>query len=218
MRLSFTGEASFELHHQIDRSVELWQALMHLGQPLGVRPHGLQALFGLRCEKGHILVGQDTELDTHPRRGAQGREGAAGERARIAAHWEAAGQSERARPSLRAAAATFEKFVVEMSKASDALLRQHGKKIADFQYQQKRIADLAIDMFVGLCTLSRADSLVHAKHPAADSAVAICEIFTHQAHRRMSRNVRALTHNEDEQVDKLVGTVLETEKYPFDVI
>ncbi len=121
-------------------------------------------------------------------------------------------------PNLRTAAATYEKFVVELSKASDALLRQHGRKIADFQYQQKRIADLAIDMFVGLCTLSRADSLVRAKHPAADSAVAICEIFTHQAHRRMSRNVRALTHNEDEQVDKLAGTVLETEKYPFDVI
>ena len=68
MRLSFTGEASFELHHQLDQSVELWQALMHLGQPLGIRPHGLQALFGLRCEKGHIIVGQDTELDSTPRR------------------------------------------------------------------------------------------------------------------------------------------------------
>ena len=68
MRLSFTGEASFELHHQIDRSVELWHALMHLGEPLGIRPHGLQALFGLRCEKGHIIVGQDTELDSTPRR------------------------------------------------------------------------------------------------------------------------------------------------------
>ncbi|MFM8312077.1 MAG: aminomethyltransferase family protein, partial [Ilumatobacteraceae bacterium] len=68
MRLSFTGEASFELHHQIDRSVELWQALMHLGEPLGIRPHGLQALFGLRCEKGHIIVGQDTELDSTPSR------------------------------------------------------------------------------------------------------------------------------------------------------
>ena len=32
------------------------------------RPHGLQALFGLRLEKGHIIVGQDTELDTSPRR------------------------------------------------------------------------------------------------------------------------------------------------------
>jgi sarcosine oxidase subunit alpha len=68
MRLSFTGEASFELHHQIHQSVALWQALMELGRPLGVKPHGLQALFGLRLEKGHVIVGQDTELDSSPRR------------------------------------------------------------------------------------------------------------------------------------------------------
>ncbi|MFM2106387.1 MAG: sarcosine oxidase alpha subunit [Chloroflexota bacterium] len=68
MRLSFTGEASFELHHPIDRSVELWRALSELGADLGIRPHGLQALFGLRLEKGHVIVGMDTELDTTPRR------------------------------------------------------------------------------------------------------------------------------------------------------
>ncbi len=68
MRLSFTGEASFELHHQLDGSRPLWQALMHEGQSLGIRPHGLQALFGLRLEKGHIIVGQDTEPDSSPRR------------------------------------------------------------------------------------------------------------------------------------------------------
>ena len=68
MRLSFTGEASFELHHPVDASVELWQALLHEGADLGVRPHGLEALFGLRLEKGHVIVGQDTELDSSPRR------------------------------------------------------------------------------------------------------------------------------------------------------
>jgi glycine cleavage system aminomethyltransferase T len=68
MRLSFTGEAAFELHHPIDRSVELWRALLRLGADLGIRPHGLQALFGLRLEKGHVIVGMDTELDTTPRR------------------------------------------------------------------------------------------------------------------------------------------------------
>ena len=31
MRLSFTGEAAFELHHPIDRSVELWRALLDAG-------------------------------------------------------------------------------------------------------------------------------------------------------------------------------------------
>jgi glycine cleavage system T protein len=68
MRLSFTGEASFELHHAVDRSAELWRALMAAGQDMGIRPHGLQTLFGLRLEKGHIIVGMDTEMDTTPRR------------------------------------------------------------------------------------------------------------------------------------------------------
>ena len=68
MRLSFTGEAAWELHHPVDRSVELWRALMELGAPLGVRPHGLQALFALRLEKGHVIVGMDTDLDATPRR------------------------------------------------------------------------------------------------------------------------------------------------------
>jgi glycine cleavage system T protein len=68
MRLSFTGEASFEIHHPVDRSVELWRGLLALGEDLGIRPHGLQALFALRLEKGHVIVGMDTELDTTPRR------------------------------------------------------------------------------------------------------------------------------------------------------
>ena len=68
MRLSFTGEAAFELHHPLDGSVELWRALLDRGEDLGIRPHGLRALFGLRLEKGHVIVGMDTELDTTPRR------------------------------------------------------------------------------------------------------------------------------------------------------
>jgi sarcosine oxidase subunit alpha len=68
MRLSFTGEASWELHHPVDRSVELWRGLLSLGEEFGIRPHGLKALFGLRLEKGHVIVGMDTELDTTPRR------------------------------------------------------------------------------------------------------------------------------------------------------
>ncbi|HLO34681.1 MAG TPA: 2Fe-2S iron-sulfur cluster-binding protein, partial [Candidatus Deferrimicrobium sp.] len=68
MRLSFTGEAAFELHHPVDGSVALWRALVEAGRDLGIRPHGLQALFGLRLEKGHVIVGMDTELDTTPRR------------------------------------------------------------------------------------------------------------------------------------------------------
>lgn len=67
-RLSFTGEVSYELHHPVRHSVELWKALMAAGADLGVHPHGLQTLQTLRLEKGHIIIGMDTEPDSTPRR------------------------------------------------------------------------------------------------------------------------------------------------------
>ncbi len=67
-RLSFTGEISYELHHSAADSVRLWRALMNLGQDQGIQPLGLEALLKLRLEKGHIVVGQDTDFDSTPRR------------------------------------------------------------------------------------------------------------------------------------------------------
>jgi sarcosine oxidase subunit alpha len=52
----------------VDGSVGLWRGLLAVGADLGIRPHGLQALFALRLEKGHVIIGMDTELDTTPRR------------------------------------------------------------------------------------------------------------------------------------------------------
>ena len=68
IRLSFTGEISFELHHPVDRSVELWRALENAGSGLGLYPHGLDVLFTVRLEKGHFIVGMDSEYDSTPRR------------------------------------------------------------------------------------------------------------------------------------------------------
>lgn len=121
-------------------------------------------------------------------------------------------------PTLRQAATTYEKYVVELSKASDALLRKYGKTITDQQYAQKRIADLAIDLFVGVCVLSRADSLVREKHADAESALQIAEVFTKQARRRMARNVRGLERNEDKTIDALAGKILAAGRYGWDVI
>jgi glycine cleavage system aminomethyltransferase T len=75
-RLSFTGELSYELHHPAEDSVRLWRALLDLGADpsrrfgasLGIKPHGIQVLLQLRLEKGHIIVGQDSDFDSTPRR------------------------------------------------------------------------------------------------------------------------------------------------------
>lgn len=66
LRVGFVGELSFELHHPRLESVRLWDALLTAGAELGIRPHGLEALRLLRLEKGHIIVGQDTDFDSTP--------------------------------------------------------------------------------------------------------------------------------------------------------
>ncbi len=68
LRLSFTGELSYELHHPARDSVALWRRLLELGRDLGIRPHGFQTLLDLRLEKGHIVIGKDTDFDSTPRR------------------------------------------------------------------------------------------------------------------------------------------------------
>ena len=66
IRLGFVGELSYELHHPSSKSVELWDVLLEAGADLGIKPHGLDALRLLRLEKGHIIVGQDTDFDATP--------------------------------------------------------------------------------------------------------------------------------------------------------
>jgi sarcosine oxidase subunit alpha len=66
LRVAFVGELSYELHHPSRHSGALWDALFEAGRSLDMRPHGLDALKLLRLEKGHVLIGQDTDFDTTP--------------------------------------------------------------------------------------------------------------------------------------------------------
>ena len=66
MRIGFTGELSFELHCPASFAPTLWNNLIAAGKPHGLRPYGLEASRMLRLEKGHILIGQDTDALTTP--------------------------------------------------------------------------------------------------------------------------------------------------------
>lgn len=66
MRIGFTGELSYELHCPSSYAHALWQHLMAAGEAHGIRPYGLEASRILRLEKGHILIGQDTDALTSP--------------------------------------------------------------------------------------------------------------------------------------------------------
>ncbi|MGH3449074.1 MAG: aminomethyltransferase family protein, partial [Nocardioidaceae bacterium] len=60
-RIGFTGELSYELHVPAGYGLHVWQSLIDHGAALGVRAFGVEAQRILRLEKGHMIVGQDTD-------------------------------------------------------------------------------------------------------------------------------------------------------------
>ena len=60
-RIGFTGELSYEIHVPAAYGMFVWETLMETGEDLGVRPFGVEAQRILRLEKGHLIVGQDTD-------------------------------------------------------------------------------------------------------------------------------------------------------------
>ncbi len=71
-RIGFTGELSFEVHVPAGYGLHVWEALMTEGSDLGVAPFGLEAQRIMRLEKGHFIVGQDTDgLTKAPTTGLQ---------------------------------------------------------------------------------------------------------------------------------------------------
>ncbi len=66
LRIGFVGELGFEIHVPADRAIALWNALMDAGKGDGIRAFGVEAQRLLRLEKGHIIIGQDTDGLTTP--------------------------------------------------------------------------------------------------------------------------------------------------------
>ena len=53
VRVSFAGELGWEIHTKIDDTAAIFDAVWAAGQPLGLKPFGMEALDSLRIEKGY---------------------------------------------------------------------------------------------------------------------------------------------------------------------
>ncbi|MEW6266056.1 MAG: 2Fe-2S iron-sulfur cluster-binding protein [Thermodesulfobacteriota bacterium] len=64
LRVGFVGELAFELHVPASLTQYVWDLLWDAGADLGIRPFGLEAQNVLRLEKGHVIIGVETEIRT----------------------------------------------------------------------------------------------------------------------------------------------------------
>jgi sarcosine oxidase subunit alpha len=65
MRLGFVGELCYELHVPSSYMQSVWDMLKTAGAEFGIRNFGVEAQNVLRMEKGHIILGQESEQRTN---------------------------------------------------------------------------------------------------------------------------------------------------------
>ena len=66
LRIGFVGELGYEIHCPSACAWHLWEALVAAGAEFGLRPFGVEAQRVLRLEKGHLIIGQDTDALSQP--------------------------------------------------------------------------------------------------------------------------------------------------------
>ena len=69
VRVAYTGELGWELHHPIEMQNHLWDRLMDAGEPLGLKPVGARAQNWLRQEKSYRAFGTELGRDATPLEG-----------------------------------------------------------------------------------------------------------------------------------------------------
>jgi sarcosine oxidase subunit alpha len=66
LRVGFVGELGYEIHVPQHCGEALWDALVEAGSSAEIHPVGIEAQRMLRLEKGHVIVGQDTDAMSNP--------------------------------------------------------------------------------------------------------------------------------------------------------
>ena len=113
----------------------------------------------------------------------------------------------------------FEDYVERLASSVDKSLRRHGKNISDMQFTQKRVADIAIDLYTLAAVVARTTRAIERRgEEGARRELDLTSVFAGMAERRLAENVAALEKNDDELRKSVASKTCADGGYPLDVI
>jgi hypothetical protein len=120
-------------------------------------------------------------------------------------------------PALKEYTTAYEEMTRELSKATDRILRKHGKGIIGKQFATKRLADIMIDLFVLAATLGRVNEEIKTRGLGnCTKDIEILHVLTGQVKRRVRSNLSKIDDNDDDFIKSLADHALEAEHYTWD--
>lgn len=117
---------------------------------------------------------------------------------------------ERIHPAFAAEAAMVAENIHDLALGVERALLRHGKSIIERQFDQERMANAAIDIFMSSATLVRASWAIEQAGGPEQAAADVdhAKIFVPSAARRARRAVRAIDRNQDARVRAIAERAL----------
>jgi acyl-CoA dehydrogenase family protein 9 len=121
---------------------------------------------------------------------------------------------EHVHPALAGEAAMVAEQVHDFALAVERSLFRHGKDIIERQFDQERMANASIDIYVSAATLVRASWAIERAGGPENAAADVdhAKLFVPMAARRARRAVRALDRNQDARLKGIAERALATGK------
>ncbi len=125
----------------------------------------------------------------------------------------------RVHPVLKHEAVVFEDSVAQLAREAERVLRKHGKDIAEKQFVQKRIAEVAIDLYALAAVLSRTTKIVEQRgEDGARREIDLASGFAILAGERLKDRLDRMEREDDELLKQVAVASYEDGKYPLDIV
>jgi acyl-CoA dehydrogenase family protein 9 len=125
----------------------------------------------------------------------------------------------RCHPLLSREAVIFEDYTSELASQSENVLRKHGREIAEMQFTQYRIAEMAMDLYAIAACLTRATRAIERRgEDGARREVDLTQLYVNMAHKRLRQHVSDFARNDDELRKAVASRSYADGAYPFDIL
>ena len=127
----------------------------------------------------------------------------------------------KAHPELKEQAEKFSSLLGKFAIAVEDTLIKYGKKIVDNELPQGRLADMVIDLYVIISVISRTTAILNsskATQEQKDYVLRMTKYICNDSGRKIRRNLKAVSKNNDKLVVKISESVVKAGGYGLDII
>jgi acyl-CoA dehydrogenase family member 9 len=124
-----------------------------------------------------------------------------------------------AHPLLSREANVLEEYAQLLSRNVDMVLRRHEKNIVEMQYTQRRVADIATDLYALAACIARTTRAIERRgEDGSRREMDLLSIFASACERRLEANAAAFDKNDDELRKSVADRAYADRGYPLDVV